>query len=87
MDCVTTKGKQIAAEIKRPRVTECSSPAYWREYDIVDGAREAHRKAAKTLQNTFERAIRAGMSRPDAYKIFEEGSDTDKWAHDVVWPV
>jgi hypothetical protein len=87
MDCVTAKGKLIAAEAKRPRVTECLSPAYWREYDIVDGARNAHREAEKTLQDTFKSAILAGMTRPDADKIFKEGSRTERWVHDAVWPV
>ena len=27
------------------------------------------------------------MTRPDTDEIFEEGSRTERWVHDAVWPV
>jgi hypothetical protein len=88
--CVAAKGKQIAAEAereKRFKFAVWGSPDYWEGYDMVDGARKAHREAEKTLQHTLKSAIRAGMTRPDADKIFKEGAHTDSWARDAVWPV
>jgi hypothetical protein len=88
--CVAAKGKQIAAEAKREKRFKFAvwgSPDYWEGYDMVERARDAHREAEKNLQDTFESAIRAGMTRQDGDKIFKEGSRTERWVHDAVWPV
>jgi hypothetical protein len=88
--CIAAKGKLIATEAeweKRFKSAVWGSPDYWKGYEMKDEARKAHNKAEETLRDTFQSAIRAGMTLKDANKMFNEGSHTAKWARDAVLPV